>query len=50
MKLRALKSKSSQPEPSRGGIDYDEALTLRGMKAEIEDEIAQLYRGYGARS
>ncbi|MDB4378144.1 hypothetical protein N9Z41_00090 [bacterium] len=41
MKLRALKSK---PEPSRGGIDYDEALTLRGMKAEIEDEIAQLYR------
>ena len=40
MKLRALKSK---PEPSRGGIDYDEALTLRGMKAEIEDEIAQLY-------
>ena len=25
-------------------IDYDEALTLRGMKAEIEDEIAQLYK------
>ena len=25
-------------------IDYDEALTLRGMKGEIEDEIAQLYR------
>ena len=44
MKLRALKSKASQPEPSRGGIDYDEALTLRGMKAEIEDEIAQLFR------
>ena len=43
MKLRALKSKSSQLEPSRGGIDYDEALTLRGMKAEIEDEIKQLY-------
>ncbi len=41
MKLRALKS---QPEPSRGGIDYDEALTLRGMKAEIEDQIAQLFR------
>ena len=41
MKLRALKSK---PEPSRGGIDYDEALTLRGMKAEIEAEIAQLFR------
>jgi hypothetical protein len=43
MKVRALKSKTSQPEPSRG-IDYDEALTLRGMKAEIEAEIAQLYR------
>jgi hypothetical protein len=43
MKIRALKSKASQPEPSRG-IDYDEALTLRGMKAEIKDEIAQLYR------
>ena len=42
MKLRALKS-NIQPEPSRG-IDYDEALTLRGMKAEIEDQIAQLYR------
>ncbi|QQO91871.1 hypothetical protein immuto35A_191 [Flavobacterium phage vB_FspM_immuto_3-5A] len=42
MKIRALKSKASQPEPSRG-IDYDEALTLRGMKAEIEAEIAQLY-------
>jgi hypothetical protein len=25
-------------------IDYDEALTLRGIKAEIEAEIAQLYR------
>ena len=25
-------------------IDYDEALTLRGIKDEIEDEIAQLYR------
>jgi len=43
MKLRAFKSKLSQPEPSRG-IDYDEALTLRGIKAEIEAEIAQLYR------
>ena len=41
MKLRAFKSK---PEPSRGGIDYDEALTLRGMKAEIQDEIDQLFR------
>ena len=43
MKLRALKSKS-QPEPSRGGIDYDEALTLRGMQADLKDQIAQLFR------
>ena len=41
MKLRALKS---QPEPSRGGIDYDEALTLRGMQADLKDQIAQLFR------
>ena len=25
-------------------IDFDEVLTLRGMKADLEDEIAQLYR------
>ena len=25
-------------------IDYDEALTLRGMKADLKDRIAQLYR------
>jgi len=25
-------------------IDYDEALTLRGMKAELKDQIAQLFR------
>ena len=30
--------------PLNERIDYDEALTLRGMKAEIEAEIAQLYR------
>ena len=25
-------------------IDYDEALTLRGMKADLKDRIAQLFR------
>jgi len=25
-------------------IDYDEALTLRGMKSELKDQIAQLFR------
>ena len=39
VKSRAQKSK---PESSRG-IDYDEALTLRGMKADIEKRIKQLY-------
>ncbi len=39
-----MKMRASKPEPSRGGIDYDEALTLRGMKAEIQDEIDQLFR------
>jgi hypothetical protein len=39
MRARAQRSK---PEPSRG-IDYDEALTLRGIKADIEDQIKQLY-------
>ena len=39
VKARAQKSK---PEPSRG-IDYDEALTLRGMKADIEKQIKQKY-------
>jgi hypothetical protein len=39
-----MRMRASKQEPSRGGIDYDEALTLRGIKAEIEDEIAQLYR------
>ena len=43
MKLRALKSKSSQPEPSRG-IDYDEALTLRGMLSQLEDSRNRLFR------
>jgi len=34
---------TSQPRMNER-IDYDEALTLRGMKADLEDEIAQLYR------
>ena len=42
--MRARAARNRQPEPSRGGIDYDEALTLRGMKAELEDQIAQLFR------
>ena len=40
MKLRALKS---QPKPSKG-IDYDEALTLRGTLADLKKEREQLFR------
>ena len=31
-------------KPIEEKIDYDEALTLRGMKAELEDQISQLFR------
>ena len=40
MKLRAPKSK---PKPSKG-IDYDEALTLRGTLADLKKEREQLFR------
>jgi hypothetical protein len=40
-----MRMRAPKPEPSRErGIDYDEALTLRGMKAELKDQIAQLFR------
>ena len=44
MKLRALKSKPSQPEPSRGGIDYEEAMDLRLMLSQLEDSRDRLFR------
>ena len=34
----------SLEEPMNERIDYDEALNLRAIKSELEDEIAQLYR------
>ena len=34
----------TQREDVNERIDFDEVLTLRGMKADLEDEIAQLYR------
>ena len=33
----------SLEEPMNERIDYDEALNLRGIKSELEDEIKQLY-------
>jgi hypothetical protein len=44
MKLRALKSKSSNSEPSRGGIDYEEAMDLRLMLSQLEDSRDRLFR------
>jgi len=44
MKLRALKSKSSQPEPSRGNLDFNDVLYLRGEVADLKDEITRIYR------
>ena len=37
-------NESIKTRTSRGGIDYDEALTLRGMQADLKDQIAQLFR------
>ena len=34
----------TQREGVNERIDFDEVLTLRGIKADLEDEIAQLYR------
>jgi hypothetical protein len=38
-----MRMRASKPEPSRGGIDYDEALSLRIMKRELEKELDQLF-------
>merc|ERR1712078_704131 len=42
--VKARAAKNRQPEPSRGGIDYDEALTLRGMLRDYEEEREQIFR------
>ena len=42
--VKARAAKNRKPEPSRGGIDYDEALTLRGMLADYEEERQQIFR------
>ncbi len=39
-----MRMRASKPEPSRGGIDYDEALTLRGMLSQLEDSRDRLFR------
>jgi len=38
-----MRMRASKPEPSRGGIDYDEALSLRIMRRELMDQVDQLF-------
>ena len=42
MKARAARDK--QPEPSRGGLDFEDVMYLRDEQKDLEDRIAQLYR------
>ena len=39
-----MRMRASKPEPSRGGIDYDEALNLRLMLSQLEDSRDRLFR------
>ena len=42
MRTRAARDK--QPEPSRGGLDFEDVMYLRDEQKDLEDRIAQLYR------
>ena len=42
--MRARASRDKQPEPSRGGLDFEDVMYLRDDKKDLEDRIAQLYR------
>ena len=42
--LSSMQKLFTQREDVNERIDFDEVLTLRGIKADLEDEIAQLYR------
>jgi len=45
MRARAAKiAKDKQPEPSRGGLDFEDVMYLRDEQKDLEDRIAQLYR------
>ena len=45
VKARAAKiAKDKQPEPSRGGLDFEDVMYLRDDKKDLEDRIARLYR------
>ena len=42
--MRARAARDKQPEPSRGGLDFEDVMYLRDDKKDLEDRIAQLYR------
>ena len=42
--LSSMQKLFTQREDVNERIDFDEVLTLRGIKADLEDQIAQLYR------
>ena len=42
--LSSMQKLFTQREDVNEKIDFDEVLTLRGIKADLEDQIAQLYR------
>ena len=42
--MRARAARDKQPEPSRGGLDFEDVMYLRDEQKDLEDRIAQLYR------
>ena len=42
--MRSRAARNKQPEPSRGGLDFEDAMYLRDEQKDLEDRIAQLYR------
>ena len=42
--MRARAARDEQPEPSRGGLDFEDVMYLRDEQKDLEDRIAQLYR------
>ena len=42
--MRARAARDKQPEPSRGGLDFEDIMYLRDNKKDLEDRIARLYR------
>ena len=42
--MRTRAARDEQPEPSRGGLDFEDVMYLRDEQKDLEDRIAQLYR------